>query len=504
MRRLVAALPLALLLTLSLLLAPAGPLAVPLLGHASAALAQAPAPTAQFTVSVPALSDPTQNARVHDVISFDAGSSQGAGLSYAWDFGDGSVTANGRTVSHSFSQVDDYTVTLTVTDSSGQSASSSQSVRVVPLVDSLVARPALKQIVPAAVVPVLLNIQAPGPGDLTATLTGDLVSSKPADFSTSDDLEFVTLKATVADERNATINQQIIQTPGGTVPLQGNVGLKLSYQTSAGTSVTLYYDGSLQKDRDLSKGYWSISYPDFSLVTGTTDPSQPDMNGFYLNGDPGFHHPEDPLVRRYAIQAARAGGAFPDDPATVMDNIYTYVGGLFNSDDPAQIEPDTVIAQKIASGELVPGQRLEKYICISQTYFLSSLSRTLGLPTRELTIALANPVEQNTRTGAWTVSYVQEGASQVWFDGQWHLYDTWLRQRRIPDYLIRKLALQAWYAYSPQTYDLRAKNGDPLGLHGHNFAIGENEGVPADPSQWYLLTRQIRDGITIVDWPGVY
>ncbi|MGI8553915.1 MAG: hypothetical protein ACR2PL_24475, partial [Dehalococcoidia bacterium] len=213
------------------------------------------------------------------------------------------------------------------------------------------------------------------------------------------------------------------------------------------------------------------------------------------------HHPDDPLVRKYAIQAARAGGAFPNDPAQVMENIYTYVGGLFNSDDPAQIDPDNVVAQKISSGVLVPGQRSEKYICISQTYFLASLSRTLGLPSRELTIALANPDTQSARTGAWTVKYVQEGATQIWFNNSWHLYDTWLRIRNLNDYLVRKYAFQAWYSYSPQRYNLQAKNGDPLGLFGHNFAIGEDEGVPADPTMWYLMDKQQRDGLVITNFP---
>jgi len=206
------------------------------------------------------------------------------------------------------------------------------------------------------------------------------------------------------------------------------------------------------------------------------------------------------------LQAARAGGTFPSDPAQVMENLYSYVGGLFGSDDPALLEPDTVIAKKIASGELVPAQRTEKYICISQTYFLSSLSRMLGLPSRELTIALGNPNVRDSSSGAWTVKYYQEGATQIWFGGAWHLYDTWLRVRTMPDYLSDrlaspKIAYVAWYAYSPQSFELRAKNNDPLGLYGHNFAVGEEEGTPASPEEWYLLDLQQRTGLTISNLP---
>ena len=331
-------------------------------------------------------------------------------------------------------------------------------------------------------------------------MTGDLISGSPTVFSTGDALAYATLSGQVANENNATVDQEIIQKPGGSIALQGNVGLDLSYQTTAGTTVDLNFLLSLQKDRDASKGTWSITYPNFSLITGTTDPSEPDVDGYYMKGDPGFHHPDDPLVRKYAMQAARAGGALSDDPAKVMENIYTFDGGLFGSDDPAQVEPDTIVTQKIANGELVPGQQSEKYICISQTYFTTSMARTLGLPSRELTIALANPVSQAS-SGAWTVDYVQEGAAEVWFDNSWHLYDTWLRIRNLDDYLIRKYAYQAWYAYSAQNYNLVAKNGDQLNLYGHNFAIGEQEGTPGDPGQWYLRQRSERTGVVVDGFP---
>ena len=233
---------------------------------------------------------------------------------------------------------------------------------------------------------------------------------------------------------------------------------------------------------------------------GATDPSAPDVDSYYLKGDPGFHHPDDPLVRRYALQAARGGGALSDDPAQVMDHIYNFVSGLLGSDDPAQIDPDGVIAQEISSGALVPGERLQKYICIGQTYFLSSLSRTLGLPSRELTIGLANPVSQYA-SGAWKVDYVQEGATEVWFNGSWQLYDTWLHIRNLNDYLLQKYAYQAWYANSAQHYQLVAKNGDPLGLYGHNFAIGEIEGVAASPDEWSFRDRGERSGVSVDGFP---
>ncbi len=56
-------------------------------------------------------------------ISFDAsGSSDNVGIiSYSWEFDDGS-TGSGETTTHSYTSAGDYTVTLTVTDSAGNSA----------------------------------------------------------------------------------------------------------------------------------------------------------------------------------------------------------------------------------------------------------------------------------------------------------------------------------------------------------------------------------------------
>jgi PKD repeat protein len=88
-------------------------------------LPPASTPTASFTVSPsPVL------ANVPAI--FDASASQpgtGATLitSYVWDFGDGS-SGNGRSVSHTFTTGATHTVTLTVTNDRGLSASTTQAV----------------------------------------------------------------------------------------------------------------------------------------------------------------------------------------------------------------------------------------------------------------------------------------------------------------------------------------------------------------------------------------
>jgi PKD repeat protein len=83
------------------------------------------APTAFFTYSP---SSPSTG----ESVSFDGSDStdsDGSISSYDWDFGDG-TTATGQTTSHSYDSGGDYTVTLTVTDDAGATATSSQTVSV--------------------------------------------------------------------------------------------------------------------------------------------------------------------------------------------------------------------------------------------------------------------------------------------------------------------------------------------------------------------------------------
>jgi len=81
-------------------------------------------PTASFTYSCP-----------KGRCSFDASSSSDdIGIAaYAWDFGDGSTTsaaASQKTISHSYTKVGTYTVKLTVTDSSGHTTATTQSISI--------------------------------------------------------------------------------------------------------------------------------------------------------------------------------------------------------------------------------------------------------------------------------------------------------------------------------------------------------------------------------------
>ena len=80
-------------------------------------------PTAAFTMS-------PDKAVMNSAVVFDASTSQpGTGAtqisSYSWNFGDGTTTASGKTVTHAFTSQQTFIVTLTVTNDRGVSASTS-------------------------------------------------------------------------------------------------------------------------------------------------------------------------------------------------------------------------------------------------------------------------------------------------------------------------------------------------------------------------------------------
>ncbi len=82
------------------------------------------APTARFTFTP---SEPT----VDESVSFtDESTDDGAIVSRDWDFGDG-TTATGEAPSHTYTSAGDYSVSLTVTDDEGATATSTQTVTVV-------------------------------------------------------------------------------------------------------------------------------------------------------------------------------------------------------------------------------------------------------------------------------------------------------------------------------------------------------------------------------------
>jgi PKD repeat protein len=85
-------------------------------------------PSAAFDTSV-------ATAKTGEAVGFNAAASgdpDGSPVTFSWDFGDGQTAAGGPTSSHSYSTVGPKTVTLTVTDSVGQTGSTTRAVTITP------------------------------------------------------------------------------------------------------------------------------------------------------------------------------------------------------------------------------------------------------------------------------------------------------------------------------------------------------------------------------------
>lgn len=113
---------LVLLLLLTLLLISSGVVGVQIASQHAIALSY-PKPHVAITSNI------SNDTHAGNAITFVA-NGQGHGLSYSWDFGD-QTSATGPNVSHAYSNVGDYTVTLTATDGIGQQAENTLNVSIV-------------------------------------------------------------------------------------------------------------------------------------------------------------------------------------------------------------------------------------------------------------------------------------------------------------------------------------------------------------------------------------
>jgi hypothetical protein len=480
-----------------------------------------------------------------------------------------------------------------VHDSAGNSASTTQSLRVIPALGAFSGLPVLGQITPASRFRADLALDASGLSGFSASVNGAYLASKSFDYAGGGKTLIELPVISVVNEDDPDIAPLINESVNG-IPLINNVGVELSYSTASGSAETVDYTtsmiqppgaaavvppapsgatatptpppavasptpapvpaggtagpapGNAGTPSGMVAGYqqaptqtpapfasqtpvpiatrrpagvatappfatatpgpqpppagplaWSITYPTYLPIVGRPV-NEDDVNDYYLTGDKAFHHADDPLVRRWAIKIARNGGAFPNDPKVAADNIYQFVYSLLGIGDPGQLDSDVDILQSVVSGDLVPGSRSVEFICIAHAYFLSSLTRELGLPTREETIGLARPLSQDS-DGDWNVKYYQEGANQVWYGGAWHHYDTWIGTRDRDYYLTIYLAEAAWYAYSAQSTPFLDQYDQPTGFAGHDFGIAIEDGTPGDPSQWRFVEQHIRDGITLTE-----
>lgn len=300
-------------------------------------------------------------------------------------------------------------------------------------------------------------------------------------------------KVRVAAETEPVLREAVIRTVGGTVPLR-NAALVLAvdYQTAAGVWQTATFEPTVYHFREPARAA-AIEFPNLTRLTGM--PPGGGVDGFYLRGDLDFHHPADPAVRALAIEAGRRGGAFPDDPELVADNIHSYIKHLLGDRDPGDFNNDVNFARLIAEGTIRRGQTNGGYICIGQTYLMTSLTRTLGIPSRELNLAVGKPAWQG-NDGVWRVTWFQEAAAHVWLDGGWVLYDLWLGFKGVRGYFDANIAYQMWAAFDRRSVPFLRTDGVSTGLRGHDF-----HAFPGEPAQWTFVGEAVKPGLRVQGMP---
>ena len=339
-------------------------------------------------------------------------------------------------------------------------------------------------------------VRAPGVDKLTMRLSGApfLRASKEFTLMPGDNwLQIADFK--VDTEQEPVIREEVIRKVGGTIPIRdGALVMAMDFTDRAGNQRTATFEPVVYEFNAPEK-VAKIEYPDVKRITGMP-PRDEAVQKYYLRGDADFHHPEDFAVRKLAIEAGRRGGVFPDDPETVADNIFRFINSTFGDADPGDFNNDYNIARLIDEGSIVRGRINGGYICIAQTYLMTALTRTLGLPSRELNLAVGKPNWQG-NDGMWRVTWWQEGAAHVWYNGQWNLYDLWIGFKGIEGYWEKNMAYQMWAAYDQRTAMFTTTGGVNTGLRGHDF-----NAWPGEPPQWEFVREGAKPGVRVLDIPG--
>src|SRR3989475_1576623 len=204
--------------------------------------------------------------------------------SYSWSFGDG-ATGTGLTTTHAYTAIGNYSVTLTVQDFVGGSATSTQIVRIVPvlpLAASFIASPTI----PDAGQPLTFTAAAPGgngPYSYSWNLGGTSKTGNPVSQSFTNGTYAISLAVTDNARVTATSSESLVVLPSptgmGSVPVLigwGGIRMDESVTNTAGTPSAVF-PGEYASNMELSlilmkaKGYNTVRVDFDPYCTDTVD-----------------------------------------------------------------------------------------------------------------------------------------------------------------------------------------------------------------------------------------
>lgn len=415
---------------------------------------------------------------------------------YRWVFSDGPPPLTGARVTRSFGTVDDYTVMLTVQSGGTETTAGTRVLRVIPELRGVFASDWDGQFTPADLFQMVVVVNAPGLTTLNVRTAGALVGERTARYDLSGGENWLILEdMRLAGERDPIIREELLKRPGANIPLAGGMfTLALDYTTPSGREQTAGFTPAVhdffQPDRRLA-----VTYPRVWEFAGRPPPDM-EVENYYLRGDPDFSHTDDYYVRLLALEFGRRGGVWPDDPHQVAMNIFRTIDALLGDDDPGEFNNDYNFARLWEEGTLSRTTKNGNYICIAQTYLFTALTRTVGMPTREINNAIGEPRQQRA-DGVWQVRWWQEAGAEVWYNDAWHYFDTYYAVTERTAYLAKNLIYQAWNAFNQQSTQFFTVRGEPTGMRGHNF-----QAWPGDPPQWSFLEEVARPGVRVEGMTG--